>query len=312
MSLGIDHGVCHGCSLCVSVCPSWQDSRDIRMTPKYCIRLMQAGAVVAESFTHPAFAVAARHCILCGACHAACPRQIDLYQMMVDLRNAVLENGQGVVSSKRVFEEEPVAQLLIPGPALAAHADLLRLVTDLLNSQRQTRCASDLGEDIIQSLILGLPVSEARVAEFSTSLQHARTLVVDNGLLYGFLKRVLPERDIISLAVALGRLDKPATIGAGDFYVLNARIYHADYRILRPYYDNLRNHYGCRMNLDLQRVAQPTRAGFANTELAAADRIDYLLQGYDIKRIIVEELEDMAEFKTAQSVPVHHLAEVFA
>lgn len=323
----VDLSACHGCSLCVLVCPVWQQTRDIALTPKYCVRALQSGAEPDD------LRLAAQACILCGACNAACPRGIDLYHMMKSLRAHVYQSTQqdsrhGSYSDddsndnrndKRHTHSDSAAlkpivvdQLFIPSPTLQRHPDLLQCIVELLNTQRSTQCAADIGLDIIQALALGLEIQSDRMDEFLAPLSKVKTIIVDNGLLYRFLRNELPHSHIISLGVALGKLDRDLGLSTSDLYVINTRVYHASYTVLRPYYDQLRTSSGCRMNLDLQRIAQPTLAAFDNDLLDNALQVQHILQGLEIKRIIVEDIEDMQEFQQAKGVQVLHLAELIA
>ena len=69
------------------------------------------------------------------------------------------------------------------------------------------------------------------------------------------------------------------------------------------------------MNLDLQRIALPSRAsGYPGLRpgFAAEDRaqIRWLLQGRQPARIVVEDPADRELFRRVSTVPVLHLAEL--
>ena len=75
-----DHAACSGCSLCLLVCPVWRCTRDLGMTPHGRAKALQHGASAAD------IAVSIESCTLCAACEPACPEEIDLVGMMLDLR----------------------------------------------------------------------------------------------------------------------------------------------------------------------------------------------------------------------------------
>lgn len=304
----VDISRCHACSLCVVVCPPWQQTRDVELTPKYCIHAQQNGAKDED------LELAAKTCILCGACSAACPLEINLFDMMQSLRGNANASAAEQVSFRSA--RDPMAsgsadQLLIPSPALRNNPDILQIVLELLNTKRKTACVEDNGEDIIKALVLGVEVPAERIDEFLAPLKPAATLVVDNGLLYRFLRFVMPGKNIISLGIALGEMEQNLGLSASDIYIINSRVYHAEYTLLRPYYDQLRNRTGCQLNLDLQRIAQPTMAMFKHELLDATEQVRLILQGRRVKRIIVEDMEDKPEIERVSNVPVLHVAELF-
>ena len=104
--------------------------------------------------------------------------------------------------------------------------------------------------------------------------------------------------EALSNRVALRR-----RIASADFYVIEARAYHADYERLVKHYDRLRAETGCAMNLDLQRIAIP--AGGDDDGQAR-----WILQGRKATRIVVESLADYAAFERACDIPVVHIAEL--
>ena len=74
------HADCSGCGLCLLVCPVWRLSREPGHTPRGRAKALQHGASIAE------LAGAIESCALCGACEPVCPENIDLVEMVVDLR----------------------------------------------------------------------------------------------------------------------------------------------------------------------------------------------------------------------------------
>ena len=89
----------------------------------------------------------------------------------------------------------------------------------------------------------------------------------------------------------------------------------ADFRRLVGFYDELRQRVGCEMNLDLQRAAIATgavslqsRTGLGRID--AAEQALWILEGRDVKRIVVECVDDIEPFEGITDLPVVHLAEV--
>ena len=125
---------------------------------------------------------------------------------------------------------------------------------------------------------------------------------------------------MVSLGKALSGLPNVRnSLRATDLYVIEPRAYHADYQRLVKYYDALRSAAGCALNLDLQRIAIPPAARNPPQRLgmvAAVDIADdtvqtrWILQGWNIARIVVESTEDRAAFERVSELPVVHLADL--
>src|SRR5258706_131156 len=129
-------------------------------------------------------------------------------------------------------------------------------------------------------------------------LRAARRLVVAEGLLLRALRRWLPKVPSISLGEALTMKsairDK---LRADDLYVIEPRAFHHDHARLVGHYDGLRAASGCEMNLDLQRIAIP------------ASQAQWILEGRQVARIVVEDVNDGAAFSFA-AAPVIHVADL--
>lgn len=101
----MDHHDCSGCGLCLLVCPVWRDTRDMRLTPKGRARSVQHGATRADLVR------SLDGCTLCGACEPACPEELPLVDMVLELRrtdstvegadiSAALARGETIESSR--------------------------------------------------------------------------------------------------------------------------------------------------------------------------------------------------------------------
>src|SRR6185295_8492521 len=77
----MSHHDCSGCGLCLLVCPVWRQSRDVRFTPKGRARAIQHGA------SREDVAASTAGCTLCGACEPACPEELPLVEMVMELRS---------------------------------------------------------------------------------------------------------------------------------------------------------------------------------------------------------------------------------
>jgi hypothetical protein len=118
------------------------------------------------------------------------------------------------------------------------------------------------------------------------------------------------------LGEALGNLSTiRRRITSADFYVIEARAFHADHERLVAHYDTLRKESGCAMNLDLQRIAMPPHAsGYPGLRMGPAredlEQSRWLLQGRTPARISVENPAERALLRRVVDVPVLHLAEL--
>ncbi len=306
-----DFPACSGCSLCRLVCPMWCARRDPRYSAEGIAKARQSGAAFGE------LAPALDACTLCGACDPVCPENIDLSAMIMDLRCEVPPHPElvalqvGYLQAAESAAPAAAGALLLPGAALRADPALLEKVTALLG----IRAAQDDGADIAVALEIGGEIAPQRLRRFLDGLD-GRSLVVGDGLLLRQLRRWLPVARLQGLGEALSNLSAVRRrIASADFYVIEARAFHADHERLVAHYDALRKESGCAMNLDLQRIAMPPHAsgypglrmGPAREDLAQAR---WLLQGRTPARIVVENPAERALLRRVVDVPVLHLAEL--
>ncbi len=294
-----DYPACSGCSLCRLVCPMWRSHRDPRFSPEGLAKARQNGAAVTE------LADVLDACSLCGACDPVCPENIDLTGTIMDLRRCLPARPEQAAlqaarqKSAEVDEAAPAGALLLPGTALRADAGLLARVLELLG----IGCATDDGADIALALETGGAIDPGRRRRFLDMLG-GRTLVVGDGLLLRELHHWLPGARLQGLGEALGNLGAiRRRIASADFYVVEARAYHADHERLVAHYDALRKESGCSMNLDLQRIAIP---GCDEAEAR------WMLKGRRPARILVENPSEREVFRHVAGVPVLHLSELAA
>ena len=277
----MSHHDCSGCGLCLLVCPVWHGSRDVRLTPKGRARSIQHGA------TREDLAASVGGCTLCGACEPACPEELPLVDMVMELRSG----GPFPTAEVRTQGKK---KLLLPGRALRAEPDRLAGTLALLEGYE---LVADDGADIVVALETGAAIPDERLATFLAPLAMAKQIVVAEGLLLRALRRWLADASIRGIGEAL----LPAIsekLCAGDFYVIASQAFNCDQPRLIGRYDSLRAASGCEMNLDLQRIAMPV-----------AGQARWILEGRSIERIVVEDLAERAAFDFAGK-PVLHLAEL--
>ena len=311
-----DYASCSGCGLCLLVCPVWRRSHDLGLTPLGRAKALQHGAVAAN------IAVSIQSCTLCAACEPACPEEIGLVAMTLDLRRQLALPIPGLLSRMHEQSTRPLAlretraATLIPGPALREHHVTLARAAALLGGAGRIPISDDDGADIALALEAGAVVPSQRLEGFLQSLRELKQIVVADGLLLRHLRLWLPQPGIASIGEALSGLAAiRRALRASDLYVIEARAYHADYERLVGYYDALRSSAGCAFNLDLQRIAIPASARSLPQRLGletGGDQVQarWILQGRNITRIVVESVEDIAAFERVTALPVVHLADL--
>ena len=102
-------------------------------------------------------------------------------------------------------------------------------------------------------------------------------------------------------------------LGPDDFYIIDARTFHARHAERVRHYDALRHTTGCQMNLDLHRMAIPTGIGSLSSSLGQFDagkQIEWLVQGRSFNRIIVENPADQSMLAEITGKPVLHVSEL--
>ena len=277
----MSHHDCSGCGLCLLVCPVWRGARDVRLTPKGRARAIQHGA------TRDDLARSTAGCSLCGACEPACPEELPLVDMVMELRRGTAFPAMHARAQGR-------KRFLLAGRALRADRDRLARTLALLDG---FELVEDDGADIVVALETGASISDERMAAFLAPLAAAQRLVVAEGLLLRALRRWLPDASLSGIGEALlpAIADK---LRAGDLYVIASQAFNFEQARLIGSYDALRERSGCEMNLDLQRIAMP-----------AAGQAHWILEGRRVERIVVEDLAERAAFGFAGK-PVLHLAEL--
>jgi len=309
---------CSGCNLCLLVCPVWRRTHDFALTPHGRAKALQSGAAAAD------IAASVDSCTLCAACEPVCPEEIGLVDMTLDLRRQLVQPAlaeelrarMDAQAARALAPPASAASVLLPGPALRERPATLARAIDLLGGARSVAVAEDDGADIALAIEAGVPVAAARLARFLRPLRSVRKLIVADGLLLRQVRRWLPQAELASLGMALSSLPRVRrALGAGDLYVIEPRGYHEDYQRLVRHYDALRAERGCDFNLDLQRIAIPAAARSLPQRLGLEEvddsiQLRWLLQGRQLTRIVVENMEDGAAFGQIGGLEVVHLADI--
>ena len=309
------HTACSGCSLCLPVCPVWHRTRDLRLTPHGRAKALQHGATIAD------IAPSIESCTLCGACEPVCPENIGLVDMLLELRRKLPQSTTAINLHTHMhaqplrpnFGAVHTSTVLLAPDTYKWRPGLLARVAGLLGG---VAVESDGGADIALALEIGAAIPPPRLERFLAPLRLRKAIVVTDGLLLRHLRVWLPQAQLVSLGVALSRMETVRQhLRAGDLYVIEPRAYHAEHAKLVTYYDDLRAATGCAMNLDLQRIAIPaTAAGLPQLlgEQARADseQLRWLLKGRRVSRIVVECETDLRAFEREYVIPVLHLAEL--
>jgi len=311
---------CTGCRVCTLPCPVWHQTHDIMLTHCGRARALQGGGSP-EDLRQSLMA-----CVLCGACESICPVGIDTVGMTIDLRmmlnhktnSPFAHNSEAADKNWSAHVPIPAKQytsLILPGIRLRSDYPLLNIVKRLLEN-KDVSLAMDDGSDICDALEAGTPISDERREGFIQSLKGAKRLIVAEGILHRFLRKWLPEAQVIGFGKALlsKRMIRKA-LRSTDLYVIETRGYHADYDNMVQEYDIIRRKTGCLMNVDLQRAAIPTGAvslqnRFGMGTVSPIEQARWILDGHKFDRIVVESLEDMEPFQKVTKLRVIHVSEL--
>lgn len=298
------HTSCSGCDLCLLACPVWRQTRDIRLTPHGRAKALQHGATAAD------IGASVSSCTLCGSCEPACPEDIALVDLILDLRRRNPLAATPVAPP--TVAAASGATLLLPDAALRSDDERLQRIASMLAAV----IAADDGTDIGLALEAGAAVPPARLAGFLKGVHGATRVVVAGGLLLRRLREWLPGLNVEGLGEALSRLPAVRSkLRPRDLYVIEPRAFHHDHARLIGHYDGLRATLGLEMNLDLQRLAIPTTASSAQRMLGlpaldAEDQARWILEGRDFERVVVEDAHDCAVFAAVTDRPVVHVGDL--
>jgi len=309
---------CSGCDVCALACAVWQQTRDVRLTPKGRAMGLQSGAR-AEDMVESVSA-----CIMCGACMAACPERIDTLAMTLGLRAELAARGHSPLAQQAGDLAAPPPEgktpfthfktLLLAEERVLSDISSLSSIILRLGGPAHVVVMEDVGRDIAAALEAGLTVDAQRLERFLAPLRGCLRVVTCDGFLHPFLRRWLPRTRVLGVGeAAIAHPEVRREIRGTDLYVVEARAYHADFERLVRVYDALRHETGCDMNLDLQRLAIPTAAGAIPTRngtgpVRVSEQVRWILEGRHPRRVVVENLADGEAFRRERGLPVVHVA----
>ncbi len=313
------HSKCHGCGLCTLVCPIWQQHGDLRYTPQGHAKALQyQGELSVE---------AVFSCVLCGACDPVCPQNIGLVDLMLGLRRQAVRTGYGHDIVEALQRRLAEAQFSVQGPMQGAcmflpdakllHDEnrLYKMLTLLGTQFKPVSTVRDVGV-ISAALEAGVTIPETILHRFLVPLREAQHIIVEDGVLVSQLRHWLPDRNISSLALTVSGLRQiRAWLKPTDFYVIESRAYHSLYPEAVVSYNELQLFAGCQLNWDLQRLAIPT----GRTHIPALHhdhspdidaQVRWMLGSADIKRIVVEDMDDYEIMRQHTDKPVVYFADL--
>lgn len=291
---------CHGCGLCALVCPVYQQDGSVMNTPHGWCKSLQAGVRPEEDDVHA--------CILCGACTAICPENIDMLQLLASARHRQ-ENVLSSDTEKPVKSQRRQIVMILDKETAEDELRMNKIIG--LEHHGKPALAVDQGRDISSALYNGIPVSKSRLDQFLTTLQSVKKIIINDGLLQALIRDKLPQIPMISV----GRLVSSATgfrkgLSAHDCYVMDVQSYHADYERAVGYYDQLQSSSGCVLNRDLHRLGVPVAHHRATERFDSSRPVDWLKRNQAIKRFVVESIHDYEALKRHQDITVSHILEL--
>lgn len=304
---------CNGCGVCMLSCPVWQQSHTQALTMCGRARAVMGGAAEED------LAESAKACILCGSCAPLCPRGLDTQRATMALRQRLAAAGLlpkiGAVE-QAAPENKAFGRVLLPGAALRGRREILDRCLALFGEG--VGCGADDGADVCLDLEAGGLIGGKRLETFLAPLRKAREIIASDGLMVNVLTFLLGSKiRIRSLGEALLANDRVRRgVRSTDLYLIETRAFNSRRAEQVMLYESLRRETGCLMNLDLHRVATPTGAVSYQhrmslpTPVSIEKQIQWLLEGRNAQRIVVEHLDDGAAFERHASIPVAHLAEV--
>lgn len=302
----MDYAQCHGCGLCSLVCPSFQQGRDVRLTPHGHAKALQYGGEIQHEDVFS--------CILCGACDVICPQDIPLMELLLSWRRE--KTGKQFESAAQ-FPANPASDtLFLPSPILRQDPQRLHTILGLLKRSGDVAIAQCDGQEISHALECGLDIPSTSLDSFLSNFRSAKKLIVDDGLLKARLQQWLPKKHITGLGQALSAIPElRQALKPSDMYIIESRAYHSSFSQALPYYDKLQTELGCRLSLDLHRLAIPTgNTGHPNARSPVSPDMQvqakWILQGHGYDRVVVENLHDYEIMLQVSDKPVIFLADV--
>ncbi len=195
---------------------------------------------------------------------------------------------------------------ILPCPMWQQHHDVMFSPQGIAKAMQSGAQAEDLREPLESCIQCGAcDVMCPESIDLTAMITHARQ---DLALFENSKKE-----DALSPFVISCDANVQAQIGKDDLYIIDAAPFHADYANRIEHYDALRKQTGCGINLDLNRMAIATGIGSIADESGKFDiekQVQWLVQGRNFKRVIVENHADMALLREITGKPVFCVAEL--
>ncbi|MDQ6955582.1 MAG: 4Fe-4S dicluster domain-containing protein [Mariprofundaceae bacterium] len=196
---------------------------------------------------------------------------------------------------------------LLPCPMWRAHRDIMFSPQGIAKAMQSEASAEDLRESVSSCIMCGAcdTVCPENIDLIGMIAQMWSEIALPKAMLE---PEVAPSPFVMSCDASV-----QAQIGKDDLYVIDAAPFHVHYAERVTHYDDLRKNTGCSMNLDLNRVAIPTGTGSAAEALEKFDvkkQVQWLVQGRDFKRVIVENRADMDVLREITGKPVFCISEL--
>ncbi len=291
---------CNGCAVCLLSCPVWHQTHDQFLTFSGRMRAMQGGATAED------VSASLDACVLCGSCEPICSYGMDTVTKTIDMLATLTASKSGGTISQILAASGAQGNVILLNSLIAEDATIKTKLKLALG--KGASVYEDNGEDISLALEGRGTVNPARAGDFINRIKGASQIITTDGMIFRLIKRLAPRVNVLGIGEAMMKQAKfRQQLGSDDLYVIDTRTYHADFKRLVVFYDELRKETECMMNLDLHRVATPTGASIlkpANTVVDPVKQAEWIIKGRKATRIIVEKLEDIEPLKKASGLPV--------
>ncbi|MBN2063060.1 MAG: (Fe-S)-binding protein [Deltaproteobacteria bacterium] len=312
---------CTGCDVCKLPCPVWRQTRDPALTFSGRAKALQGGASPED--LHKSLMA----CILCGSCGPACPENIDTLETTLYLRAYLMGLGFAPFPAQPLSPGSSHGRIdyalknydrrtFLPCEPILENTTILNRIEKLLGNEIPVSIGDGPWTAISSGIRAGFCRSQGLKAQIRQAFRETDELIVSDGLLLQKLRGWLPDVRVMGLGEALIRL--PGIHGAlrsSDFYIIESTAFHSDYSRLISLYDHVRAETGCRMNLDLQRIAIPTGSScpqdrYDSNQVDPLEQARWIINESEFKRIVVESMYDLDVFRKITGSPVIHVSEL--
>jgi len=196
---------------------------------------------------------------------------------------------------------------LLPCPMWQQHRDVMFSPQGLAKATQSGATADDLQEQAASCIQCGAcDVMCPENIALSSWLEELSEVIGSA------LNEVTKEPKLNGFVISCDPLVQQS-IHVDDFYIIDAAPFHADYQRRVEHYTSLRIKTGCSMNLDLNRMAIPTGIGSEaakQEKFNVCEQIQWLMQGREFSRVIVENHDDIKVLRELTDKPVVCIAEL--